>query len=415
MTNVLYGFSNSMFQSSKLKDCGESNWTMAIKNKRVTDSTVEISHWDNITDDVLKMKETFNVTSYRISIEWSHIEPIQGLFNLDVMEKYKDIAKFCNSLNIKPMFTLHHFNEPLWFSEMGGFEKEENIQYFVNFCKYVFTELHNDVKLWCTINEPCVYGFMGYFLGSFPPYQRNINSTINVLKNLLISHVQVYKELKNINPDVSIGIVHNVLIFKKLYQYDPIAIYITNLFNPITNDLLITFFKTGKFSYQSYFCTIDYENSDAINSNDFIGLNFYANPVVGPNIQNGYGATYFNGQIMGDMYLAVDHVGFSNAIDLVATFNKPIYITETGIADKSDKLRERLVEEYGNVISDKIKNGTNICGIYFWTFRDNYEWNQEDKLFGFHDVNGNPKNSCESLGEFFNSISCIQSNINETQ
>lgn len=53
---------------------------------------------------------------------------------------------------ITPMITLHHFTHPLWFEEMGSFEKRENIEHFVNFCKLVFEEFSPKVKLWITIH-----------------------------------------------------------------------------------------------------------------------------------------------------------------------------------------------------------------------------------------------------------------------
>lgn len=402
---VLLGFANSMFQSSKIGDCGESNWSDAINSKLVTQSNVEISHWDNFKNDISSMKENFNVTTYRISIEWSHIEPTLGSYDIEVLNKYREIVQYCNSLNIKPMLTLHHFNEPLWFYQMGSFEKEENLQYFVNFCKYVFENLNSDVKLWCTFNEPAVCAFMGYVIGDFPPFNRiNFYKSMLVLKNLLVAHVEVYKELKKINnsSDVEIGIVHNVLLFKKLYDYDILGSVVVSTLNEITNDSLIRFFKTGKFTYSGFFgYNIEYENMEALNSNDFIGLNFYANPVVGPNLKNIYGATYFPGQDMGDMYLPIDPKGFAEAIDLIASLNLPIYITETGIADASDTLRQKFLLEYFSVLDRKIYDGIKIKGIYLWTFRDNYEWNQKDKLFGFNDIHNIEKPSAKLLKALF--------------
>lgn len=403
--NILLGFANSMFQSSKIGDCGKSNWSKAIESKYVTQSKVEISHWDNFKNDITIMKENFNVTTYRISIEWSHIEPTLEIYDQEVLNKYKELAEHCVNLNIKPMFTLHHFNEPLWFYEMGSFEKLENIQYFVNFCKYVYSNLNEYVKIWCTFNEPAVYAFMGYVIGDFPPFQKiNLFKSMEVLKNLLIAHTQAYKELKLINNDINIeiGIVHNVLIFKKLYDYDILGLLISRTFNEITNDALLIFFKTGIFSYVGLFGhKIEYINIDAVNSNDFIGLNFYANPVIGPNLKNIYGATHFNDQEMADMYLPLDHKGFSEAIDLIATLNKPIYVTETGIADMTDILRQKFLLQYFSVLDRKICDGANIKGIYLWTFRDNYEWNQSEKLFGFHDIKSNPKKSCDLLKSLF--------------
>lgn len=399
MENILYGFANSMFQSSKLGDCGDSNWSDAIKNNTVTPSKVKLSHWENWKTDLLKMKKEFCVNTYRVSIEWSHIQPTQNTFNHDILMKYKEIAEYCIFLDIEPMFTLHHFTEPLWFSQMGGFENEDNLKYFIEFSMYVYSNLHTVVKLWCTFNEPAIYAFMGYLLGGFPPHQHNLSKTINVLKNLLKTHVEIYYKLKEIDDSCKIGIVHNVLIFKELYSYDFIAYGLKSFFNKITNDLLVDFFKTGIFKYSSLITgvSLEFNQPQAIKSNDFIGLNFYANPIVGPNTVNIYGATHFKDQEMGDMYLPLDPKGFDDAINLVSSLNLPIYITEIGVADKSDKLREKFVVKYLDVIRNKVSQGVPIIACYFWTYRDNYEWNQTDKLFGFHDENGNQKESSNCL------------------
>ncbi len=63
------------------------------------------------------------------------------------------------------MVTLHHFEHPLWFEDLGGFEKTENIQFFVQFALKSFNEFGALTKFWCTINEPEVYVAGAYVNG----------------------------------------------------------------------------------------------------------------------------------------------------------------------------------------------------------------------------------------------------------
>ena len=35
--------------------------------------------------------------------------------------------------NITPVVTLHHFTHPIWFEDIGAFEKKENIDHFIEF------------------------------------------------------------------------------------------------------------------------------------------------------------------------------------------------------------------------------------------------------------------------------------------
>lgn len=81
----------------------------------------------------------------------------EGYFDNDTVTHYHKVIDALKEAHIEPMITLHHFTEPLWFTELGGFQKMENIEFFVRFCKFVFTEYQSKVKKWCTINEPSIY------------------------------------------------------------------------------------------------------------------------------------------------------------------------------------------------------------------------------------------------------------------
>ena len=399
----LVGFASSMFQTSA-NNCGNSNWSEAIRNGTIPDATPLISHWENFEADLDLMKST-GINSYRFSIEWSHIEPIQGVFDLEVITRYQKMVEACLQRNILPMVTLYHFTEPAWFTALGGFEHAENIIHFTAYCSRVFPFFSRRVKLWCTINEPAVQAFMSYFLGYFPPHQHNLHKTIMTLKHLLQAHIAVYYALKALpqGESVEIGIVHNVLRFKPLYSIDPVASCISQGFTSITDDLVMNFFKTGRFDYAIPFGSkIHYSDESALKANDFIGLNFYANPVVGPNMTNGYGATHRAGHDMGDMFLSLDPEGFADALDEVSELKQPIYITETGIADHTDVLRQKFLIQYFDVIKHKISNGVDIRGCYLWTAWDNFEWNQGySKMFGFFSQDRKPRPSAAELDMFF--------------
>lgn len=65
--------------------------------------------------------------------------------------------------------TLHHFVHPTWFEDKGGFEKRENIAYFVAFAIFAAKEWGRRIKMWGTFNEPTCLVFGQYFIGVQPP------------------------------------------------------------------------------------------------------------------------------------------------------------------------------------------------------------------------------------------------------
>jgi len=90
------------------------------------------NHW-NLYDKDIQLMKKLGVDHYRFSIEWSKIEPEQGVFDYTIIDHYqKKIDALINN-KITPVITLHHFTNPIWFEEKGAFEKSENIKYFVNF------------------------------------------------------------------------------------------------------------------------------------------------------------------------------------------------------------------------------------------------------------------------------------------
>lgn len=56
---------------------------------------------------------------YRMSIEWSRIEPEEGVFLDKEAEHYVQILKTLKSRVIKVFVTLIHFTFPLWLDKKG--------------------------------------------------------------------------------------------------------------------------------------------------------------------------------------------------------------------------------------------------------------------------------------------------------
>lgn len=54
------------------------------------------------------------------------------------------------------------------------------------------------ITSWCTFNEPGVYTFSGYCMGSFPPGKHfHFGLAGRVLKHLMICHTEAYKLIKS--------------------------------------------------------------------------------------------------------------------------------------------------------------------------------------------------------------------------
>jgi len=377
------------------------NWSEFEKNKKLNGepnikdnqfSGRACEHWERYKEDIKLIKNT-GVSYYRFSIEWSKIQPELDIFDNDAIKHYSDMINILIDNKITPVLTLHHFTHPIWFDRIGGFEKEENIKLFVNFCKKVFLEYSNRVKYWCTINEPAVVATQGYFTGIFPPGKTNSQLSAIVLKNLLEAHVRVYRLLKDMNngSDTRIGLVKNINQFDPMRRWNILDWFICYFTNQFFNYSSVNFIHTGKFKIKiPGLAWINHKNKNAINSIDFFGLNYYSHNHIKFkfSFREPFTLEFRKNDIKTDMPYTIYGEGIYRAIKRVSKLNVPIIITENGIADTEDKNRELYINRYLYAVSKAIKDGYNVIGYYYWSLMDNFEWAfGYDMKFGLYSVN----------------------------
>ncbi|GIV82015.1 MAG: hypothetical protein KatS3mg051_1369 [Anaerolineae bacterium] len=107
--------------------------------------------------------------AHRFSVEWSRIEPERGKIDRSALRFYAEMIAALRARHMEPLLTLHHFTNPLWIEEDGGWLNPQTVRRFAHFVRVVAEELGADVTLWCTVNEPMVYATQGYLFGRFPP------------------------------------------------------------------------------------------------------------------------------------------------------------------------------------------------------------------------------------------------------
>ena len=75
------------------------------------------------------------------------------------------------------------------------------------------------------------------------------------------------------------------------------------------------------------------------------------------------------------MDYAVYPEGLYRALIEVAELGFPIYVTENGVADAEDRMRERYLVDHLRQIYQAIQeDGVPVKGYFYWSLFDNYEW-----------------------------------------
>lgn len=360
-------------------------------------------------DQIEKLKDC-GFKTCTIRIPWKLLEPQQNEFNDVLLEQYET---FCQKLlpDIEPIICLYHDTLPLppWFIEKGSFEKQENIQYFVAFAQHVFEHLKSVAPMWVTFNAPDAYAMKGYVQG----YQKNLQKAVDVLKNMLEAHVQVYHRLKNQSPKPKIGIVKNVF---QLEPQDRIARTACTMARAIKDDPFFEFFKTGSIHVQilssrllswvlsrctnlSISASLSHTNENAPKALDFIGISYFSHA----HMRGASPVADSTRKPTDDEFFTVYPEGLYRAIQevsrlLASSKRIPIHVSENGIDTSDPEIRRRFFRGYLYALSRTLKEGYPVKGYSYWSLNDSTE-EQRKRSNGLFSENLTPKEGTEKFLE----------------
>jgi beta-glucosidase len=320
---------------------------------------ISVDHYHRYEED-LNLARELNTNFYRLSIEWSRIVPAENEIDRRELEHYANVLRACRTRGIKTMVTLHHFTNPQWFMDKGGWVSSKAPALFCAFVKTVVAEYSELVDYWVTFNEPMVYVSQGYVTAAWAPAKRNYWHAFRVFNHLVAAHRAAYKIIHKIGAekksDVLVGAANNLIslsTYRKHKILDNLYAYFVDL---VWNHLFIAATRQ---------------------SHDYIGVNYYFHQRINPGKRRLFGLIVDireEQREMSDIGWEVYPTGFFDALLDVNRYKLPIIITENGIATKSEGRRARYIVSYVKELYHAIAAGIDIRGYCYWTLMDNYEW-----------------------------------------
>ncbi|MFZ4616235.1 MAG: family 1 glycosylhydrolase [Rectinemataceae bacterium] len=143
--------------------------------------------------------------AHRLSIDWSRIQPARDRWDDGALDRYRDILRGLRNRGMALMVSLHHFTDPLWLGELGGWDTQAVLPLFAEYTRRAVGALGDLCSLWCTINEPNIYAIEGYLRGNFPPGKRDIGLSFEVQANLARAHAAAYRIIHELQPKARVG------------------------------------------------------------------------------------------------------------------------------------------------------------------------------------------------------------------
>jgi beta-glucosidase len=307
--------------------------------------------WERFRDDVDLACE-LGLGIYRISTEWSRIEPRPGEFDEAAIDRYAEWLGYARERGLKTMLVLWHFTNPRWLTEEGAWRWSEAPAMFEAFVRRVAPKLAPYVDWWATINEANTYANLGWLRGEWPPGRRHdMPGGFAVYAGLTEGHQRARAALKEIvGPEARVGLTHVL---------------------PWTHPAE----RGGRFSgpCQAYWKWLsDWNFLDRVAGDlDWLGVQYYTDLPC-----RTFHYALDDGSVpRTDMGWRIAPEGLYQALMACQRrYGVPMLVTENGLADADDRQRGRFIVDHVAWMHQAIADGCDVRGYLHWALVDNFEW-----------------------------------------
>lgn len=155
---------------------------------------------------------------FRMSINWTRIFPkgIEEAPNEEGLKFYDNVFDELKKQGIEPLVTISHYELPFYLTEhYNGWTSRELIDFYLNYCKAIFTRYKDKVKYWLTFNEiNCGTMSLGNFmsLGILNEGTRDFTNQVDdpqlrfqALHHQFVASAKAVQLGHEINPNFQIG------------------------------------------------------------------------------------------------------------------------------------------------------------------------------------------------------------------
>lgn len=343
--------------------------------------------YEQYEDDIALLKK-MNLGLYRMSIEWSRIEPQKGCFDEAAIEHYLHILKRLKEENIKVCLTLHHVSHPVWFHEAGAFKTMQQMPVWERYIEKVAATYHAYVAYWIVINEMNL------------AFEYSVEERIHMLQY----HASGYHIIKKYSDrPVSSTLSYSM---KEPFRgrYDTADRIMADYVDYMENEFFLHAIRTGEIVMPFHDAIQMPELKDTC---DFWALNTYIRQFINSRKKefrfDTYQATHFTAL---SKPFFTEEICPDIMIEMLMRFrDKPIMITENGIAVEDDRIRIVYLSAMLQAMKQAMDLGANVIGYLHWSLMDNWEWGSYHPTFGLASVDPLTfKRTLKNSGQFYGEI-----------
>jgi beta-galactosidase len=386
--------------------------------------------------DAQLASDDLGMNTFRMSIEWSRIFPnstaaidisdegggvsLADLQEMDALADqaevahYRDVLASLRSHGLEPMVTVSHFSLPTWVHDpitarpliqlglpasAAGWLSDSTPVEFEKYAAYLAWKYGDQVDDWATINEPFPPVLTEFLAipGTVPAWAPGVlrpDLASTFLVNQAKGHVAAYDAIHAWDAVVGgagsstaafVGFTNNMIPARPANPTSDLDVQAADAWNAFYNNwfpqAVVNGWVDANFDGVQ---TPDEVHADFVDKVDFLGVQYYGSqPMTGFGVAPIPGFPFLRGipircdaasETCSDFNQAIDPGGFREVLEVAASYGKPVWITENGIADDEDTKRPGYIVNHIAVVQDMVAHGTDIRGYTYWSFVDNLEW-----------------------------------------
>jgi beta-glucosidase len=391
-----WGVAQSAFQA---EGGGGNDWSRWAQCGGVPMNRNGNGYYQRFEEDHALSAQELSARYFRTSLEWSRIEPREGVFDDREIDHYREVLTSIRRHGMTPVLALWHFTNPVWFADQGGWAGAHAVEQFGAYVRKVVKALGNAVDTWAPFNEPVQYLTMRYLFnwGSMPGGAAvyDLRAFRAALSHMAHAHAQAYDIIKAACPSATVALINAISPAVPNDSDNPAAVEAAWRFDRVYNQLFANAVIRGQLDLTGLGRAEVPIDEHLRGKVDVFGVNYYFRVAVKPlpfalslpfftalpchrgPWQRLAGATGQRGANGSE----IDPPGIYDSIKMVSQYHLPIEITENGVSSLDGGLRAAFIVAHLRQVHRAIQDGYDVRGYFYWSPVDNYEW---DRGFSEH-------------------------------
>ncbi|MFH1876696.1 MAG: family 1 glycosylhydrolase [Candidatus Omnitrophota bacterium] len=337
-----------------------SDWFLWEKTRNITPCGKACGHYERFESD-FDIAHSLGLNALRVSFEWARLCPSPDAFDEEVLEHYQRVICALAARGLTPLVNLHHFTNPVWFAERGGWLNAANIDSFLCYTKRIAQVFKEHVAYWLVFNEPFVYAYNGFVRGIWPPGARSYAQARRVIENIASAYISAYQEIKAIYG----ARISHVSFSKHMRFFAPCPVFSLGLSS------LAARVRDAIFNIQFI------ERLATRGVLDFIAVNYYCKEYVHFGFPAGRECAHqFHRERKNHIGWWMYPEGLYALLLRLRRFRLPVIVTENGSAETDNDAYRDYMQAHIEAVARALRAGVDVRGYLWWALLDNFEWDK---------------------------------------